>query len=81
MWKFWKRKNKKSAKVRHFLLTFIGGTKDKQAVSFQGIYVDCEKLTKEVYDKAQQECIRILKEQYGQDVPVMNLINSVELED
>lgn len=81
MWKFWKRKNKKGAKVRHFLLTFIGGTRDKKSVSYQGIYIDCEKLTKEVLDKARKKCISIQKEECGLDVPVVNLINSVELEE
>lgn len=72
---------KEKPKVRHFLLTFIGGTRDGKDVSYQGLYLDCEKLTKEVFTKAEKECIRILKEEHGLDVPVMNLINSVELED
>lgn len=67
--------------MKHFLMTFMGGIKGHNSIAYNEVYVDCEKLTKEVIEKARKRSSEILKEEQNIEVPSSNLINVIELDE
>lgn len=67
-------------KQRRFIITFEGGCEDAAKVVCHETTIVCERLTSRMVDIAREHSIDKVKEELGLEVPCMNVINVVELD-